>query len=144
MKTWESIYVKKYKQIRYNGDPRAVPSMWCLTFKQDSDMIPYRSKSQIVVLGNHGDRYCEKNDFLPVILYSSFRQITGMAIEHKHHLRQGDFKNTFCNAILTERKKPSSNSPLAINSANLMNSGSSRRISMGYNAVPYTGSKTHQ
>ena len=49
--------------------------MCFLTIKHNSDMKPHRAKSRIVVMGNHEDRYWDKNinmpQFSPTPLYTN-------------------------------------------------------------------------
>ena len=75
--------------------------MCVLVIKKDKDGRPDRSKSRIVVLGNHEDRVYEKSKrFAPVLHYSSLRLLTSKAVEDRRILQQGDCKNAFCQAEL--------------------------------------------
>ena len=67
-------------------------------------MKPHRDKIRIAVLGNHKDCYWKIEKYVPVLFYSSLRQLTKMSIEHHHHLCQGGFKNYFCNTILPDNE----------------------------------------
>jgi hypothetical protein len=66
--------------------------MCVLTIKRDENLLPHRSKSQIVVLGNHEDRVWSKSDkFAPVLHSKSLRLLVSMAVKKSRPLRQGDF-----------------------------------------------------
>ena len=74
-----------------------------LVIKYDGDYNTHRAKSHIVVLDNHEDRtFNNYQPFAPVLSYYSLRTRTSKAIEKMRILQQGDFKNTFYNALPPE------------------------------------------
>ena len=77
--------------------------MACLEVKRDVNYNPHRGKNRIVVLRNHEDRTLNKSQrFAPVLSYSFLRILTSKATNKGCILQQGDFKNTFCNALLQD------------------------------------------
>ena len=74
-----------------------------MTIRRDENMAPDRAKSCIVILDNLECRFWEKNKkYSPVLQYSSLCLLTSMATKNCHALRQGDCKNSFCNAHLMD------------------------------------------
>ncbi len=68
-------------------------------------MNPLRAKSCIVVLGNHEDRVWTKPEkYAPVLSPDSMRLMVSMATERRCILKQGNYKNAFCQGILPEDK----------------------------------------
>ena len=88
-------YRRKYAHIKI------LPSMCVQTIKKDERGIPVRAKSRIVALGNHEDRIWEKSEvYAPVLVDTTARFMTSLAVEHGRIEKQGDAKNAFCNGIL--------------------------------------------
>ena len=80
--------------------------MCVLVVKSDKDGHPDRSKSRIVVLGNHEDKLWDKSQrYAPVLQYSSLRLLVSKTIGDRRVLQQGDCKNAFCNATLPEDER---------------------------------------
>ncbi len=99
--TYKKITLGEYRALRKKGAPRAIPTMCVLTIKKDEQLRPLRTKSRIVVLGNHEDRVWSKSDkYAPVLCQDSLRFLTSMAVNACRPLRQGDCKNAFCQGIL--------------------------------------------
>ena len=101
---YERISKKDYLALRRSGAiPKAIPSMCVLVVKPDKDGNPHRAKSRFVVLGNHEDCIFSKSQrYAPVLKYSSLRLLTSKAVGDKRVLQQGDCKNAFCQASLSE------------------------------------------
>ena len=54
-----------------------------------------------MVLGNHEDRVWSKSEkYAPVLRFDSLRFLVSMAVENRRMLKQGDYKNAFCNGDL--------------------------------------------
>ena len=86
--------------------PKALPSMCVLLVKTDKEGNPDRSKSCIVVLGNHEDTLWNKSQrYAPVLQYSSLCMLVSKAVSDRRVLQQGNCKNAFCNAILPEDER---------------------------------------
>jgi len=99
--TFQRITLAEYRNLRENGAPRATPTMCVLTIKKDENLCPLRAKSQIVVLGNHEERFWKKSEkFAPVLQQDSLWFLTSMSVASRRPLRQGDCKNAFCQGIL--------------------------------------------
>jgi hypothetical protein len=72
-----------------------------LTIKKDKILLPLRTKSRIVALGNLEESLWSKSDhFVPVLHQVSLCFLTSLAVEKHRALQQGDCKNTFCHGIL--------------------------------------------
>ncbi len=105
MNTYKKITLGKYRAMREKGPPCAISTMCVLTIKRDENLLPHRTKSCIVVLGNHEDPVWSKSDkFAPVLRSESLRLLVSMAVEKHCPLRQGDCKNAFCQGILLEEE----------------------------------------
>ena len=77
--------------------------MCVLVMKNDIDGKPLCAKSQIVVLGNFGDRLYQKSQRYALLLkYRSLHLLTAKAVGDKRILQQGDSKNALCNATLLD------------------------------------------
>ena len=73
--------------------------------KIDKDGKPLRAKSQMVVLGNFEDRLYQKYQrYDPVLKCRSLSLLTAKAVGDKRIPQQGDCKNAFYNATLTENE----------------------------------------
>jgi hypothetical protein len=80
--------------------------MCVLVVKSDKDGNPDRSKSRIIVLGNHEDKLWNKSQrYAPVLQYSSLRLLVLKAVGDCRVLQQGNCKNEFCNATLPENER---------------------------------------
>ncbi len=100
--TYHKITLGKYPTLYKKGAPQALPTMCILTIKRDENLLPQHAKSQIVVLGNHKDIVWSKSDkFVPVLCNESLCLLIIMAVKKWCPLCQGDFKNAFCQGILT-------------------------------------------
>jgi hypothetical protein len=87
--------------LRANGAPRAIPTMCILSIKKDKMLNPLRTKSHIVVLGNHKDRVWSKPEkYAPVLWPDMLRLLVSMAVKCRRTLKQGDCKNAFCQGVL--------------------------------------------
>ena len=53
MGTFTSLAIGEYRVMCENGAARAIPTMFVPTIEKDENFLPLRTKSQIVVLGNH-------------------------------------------------------------------------------------------
>jgi hypothetical protein len=116
--TVRKISLGKYHALREKGVPKAIPTMCVLTIKKDENLLPFRAKSRIVVLGNHKNRVKSKsNQYAPVLCGNSLWFLVSLAVEKRHPLRQGDCKNAFCQEILppdeTTIVRPPSGDPKA-------------------------------
>jgi hypothetical protein len=101
MDTYDTIILAQYCALREKGAPQAIPTMCVLTIKPDEMMNPHRTKSCIVVLGNHEERIWSKSDkYAPVLCPDTMRLIVSMAVEQQRTLQQGNCKNAFCQGIL--------------------------------------------
>ena len=85
--------------------PKAILLMCVLVVKNNKDGRPLCSKSWILVLGDFEDRLYQKPQrYAPVLKYSSLRLLISKAVGDKRILQQGDCKNAFCNATLTDNE----------------------------------------
>ena len=68
-------------------------------------MLPVRTKSCIIVLGNHEDRVWSKSKrFAPVLRSDSLRFLTSLAVDNHCTLKQCNVNNAFCNSDLPDDK----------------------------------------
>jgi hypothetical protein len=101
VETYRKITLGKYRALREKVVPKAIPTMCVLTIKKDKNLLPFCAKSRIVALGNLEERIWSKsNHFAPVLCQDSLCLLTGLAVEKRHPLQQGDCKNAFCHGIL--------------------------------------------
>jgi hypothetical protein len=101
LNTYPKITLGEYCTLHKKGAPCTNPTMCVLTIKQDENLLPQHEKSQIVVLGNHEDRFWSKSDkFAPVLESESLCLLVSVAVEKQCPLCQGDCKNAFCLGIL--------------------------------------------
>ena len=101
---YENIAKNQYLALRRAGKiPKAILSICVLVVKNDKDGKPIRANSRIIVLGNFEDRLYQKSQrYAPVLKYSFLSLLTAKAVGDKRILQQGDCKNAFCNATLTD------------------------------------------
>jgi hypothetical protein len=59
------INLGKYWALCEIGAPKAIPTMCILTIKKDENLLPLRTKSRIIVLGNHEAEFEVKAFALP-------------------------------------------------------------------------------
>jgi hypothetical protein len=68
-------------------------------------MNPLRTKSCIVVLGNHKDRVWTKpKKYAPVLHLDSMSLMVSLAMEPCCALKQGNCKDAFCQGVLPDDK----------------------------------------
>ena len=85
--TYDVLTPEQYRAYRAKGAPRAIPTMCVLIIKPDEMLLPHRTKSCIVVLGNHEDRIWSKSEkYAPVLCPDTLRLITSMAIQQRQTL----------------------------------------------------------
>ncbi|KAL7547756.1 hypothetical protein ACHAWF_011034 [Thalassiosira exigua] len=101
MGTFQRLNLDEYQALREKGASCAIPAMCVLTIKKEENLLPLRAKSRIAVLGNHKDRVWSKSEkFTPVLRSDLLCLLYSMAVEQRRVLKQGDFKNAFCNGDL--------------------------------------------
>ena len=101
MGTFERLTLQQYLALVEKGAPNAILSMCVLTVKKDENLMPLRTKSRIVVLGNLEDRCWSKaQSFSPVLWQDSLQFLVNLAVEKRHKLEQGDCKHAFCQSVL--------------------------------------------
>ena len=99
--TYDVIDQARYRVLRSQDAPRAIPTMCVLTIKPNEMLRPHRAKARIVVLGNHEDRIWTKSNKYAIVLHSdTLCLLTSMAVKCRCTLKQGDCKNAFCQGIL--------------------------------------------
>ena len=96
--TYCKITLGEYQALCEKGFQRLFPL--CVS-KKDENLLPFRAKSWVVVLGNHEDRIWSKSDsFPPVLRGESLRFLISLAVKKHRPLCQGNCKNAFCQGIL--------------------------------------------
>ena len=99
--TYNVLTLDQYHAYHAQGAPRAIPTMCVLTIKPNEMLRPHCAKSRIVVLGNHEERIWTKSKkYAPVLCPDTLRLIASMAIQQQCTLKQGDYKNAFCQGVL--------------------------------------------
>ncbi len=74
--TYKKLSLAQYHALHEKGAPKAIPTMSVLTIKPDEMLNPFRAKSRIVVLGNHGDCVWSKSEkYAPVHCLDTMRLI---------------------------------------------------------------------
>jgi hypothetical protein len=105
LNTYRKITLGKYHALRKKGAPKAIPMMCVLTVKRDENLNPLRTKSWIIVLGNHKNHVWSKSDrFAPILRSNSLQFVVSMAVKKHRPLCQGDCKKNFCQGILPPKE----------------------------------------
>ena len=60
--TFTKIPLEEYRQLQEKGAPKAIPTMYVLTVKNDNNFNPERVKTRIVALGNHKNHAWENHE----------------------------------------------------------------------------------
>ena len=69
--------------------------------KKDEQLLPLHAKSRIEVLGiRESCDWSKSNRFALVLCFDILHFLVSLAIQHRRGLKQGDYKNTFCQGIL--------------------------------------------
>jgi hypothetical protein len=90
--TFDIISEDEFKALQKQYGIRAIPSMCIFTVKQTNG-VPIRAKSRIVVLGNLEQKTWSKSDCSsPVVSIPMIRLLTALAVQHGRTLKQADFK----------------------------------------------------
>jgi hypothetical protein len=101
LNTFCRITLGKYCALREKGAPRAIQMMCVLTIKKDKNLLLLWAKSWIVVLENHKNRIWLKSEKIPPVLCGdSLQFLVIISVQHCRPLRQGNYKNAFCQGIL--------------------------------------------
>ena len=120
--TWEASYNKEYDGLRgldvfteilttqyhaylkkHGESAMAIPTMNIFTIKPDMMGNPTCAKSQIVALGNLEQRlWSQEDQYAPVLSATALCLLVSMTVQDGRQLKQGDFKNAFCNEILPD------------------------------------------
>ena len=121
-KIWNLTYDKEYKGLqglkvfmeittaeyleyvrKHSDATQTIPTMNLFTIKPDMKSDLTRAKSRIVALGNLENRIWSWEDwYSPVLSAMAVRLLTSMAVEDGQRLKQGDYKNAFCNRMLPD------------------------------------------
>ena len=104
--------------------------------KPNKDGNPHHVKSHIVYLGNFEDHiYQCSHQYDPVLKYDYLCLLTAKAVGDKCILQQGDYKNTFYNAVLPDDKTTSFGPPLGIQYFTTMNTSFSIKLFTVFDAL---------
>ncbi len=142
MGTFKRLNLGEYWALWEKDAPEAIPTMCVLTIKKDEQLMPLRTKSRIVVLGNRETRDWSKSDwFAPVLRFDSLRFLVSLAVHTVVVLSKETVRMPSAKAFFLRRKSQLFVHRPVIPALGKMNIGCFKRLSMAFNLVHDTGMK---